>query len=171
MSLLIFSYRRQSIIALKNRLNFRLMQLNQKLMDLQQYSASIADGSVSMNDLMSTPGSMFGRMSIFLQSSHQAAYANAMQNARPVMAMNQATMAQMPPQLQQQYQQYIFKSLYEQGRQKFAEQEKRLLNNEDKRIEQEKAQLETQLKMLSAEEETVKSAEESEAKNSAPKYV
>ena len=61
MSFLIFAYRKLDIMQRKSDLNYRLMNLTRKLEDLQQYAANIADGSVSMSDMMNTPGSMFGR--------------------------------------------------------------------------------------------------------------
>ena len=59
MGVLIFSYRRQQIIAQKSRLNFKILQLHQKLMDLQTYAASVADGIVSFDDLTQAPSSIF----------------------------------------------------------------------------------------------------------------
>lgn len=171
MSLLIFVKRHQDIIARKSALNFRLLELNRKLMDLQTYAASIADGSVSMNDLMSAPASMFSRMSIFMQYSHQLAMSGAQQKFA-VMSQVPGSMPQMPnPELQQQYAQMMFKNLYDQEREKASKQEDKILNLENKKIEQEKAQIETQLKMLDAEEEQVKKGEDDGAKKSAPQYV
>ena len=46
MSLLIFAYRKLEIIRQKEELNYRLMNMNRKLHDLQQYASNIADGSV-----------------------------------------------------------------------------------------------------------------------------
>lgn len=176
MSLLIFSYRRQQIIAQKNAISLRLMQLQKQYMDYQQYASSIADGTVSLNDLMSVPSSLFNRMSIFMQYSHQQSYANAQQQmayvrnipgAIPQMS-NDATQN---AQLQQQYTQAMFKQFYDQGRQQAAEKEKKLLDTMDTKIEQEKATLETQLQMLTAEEKTVSEAESKAAEASAPKYA
>ena len=67
MSLLIFAYRKLDIIRQQNELNFRLMNLTRKLSDLQQYAANVADGSVSMSDMMNTPSSMFGRQMMYMQ--------------------------------------------------------------------------------------------------------
>ena len=39
MSLLIFAYRKQNIIARKNELNYKLMKRKQELMDLQHYAS------------------------------------------------------------------------------------------------------------------------------------
>lgn len=170
MSFLIFSYRHQDIIARKSALNFKLLQLNKKLMDLQTYAANIADGSVSMNDLMTVPPSLFNRMSVFMQYSHQSAMMGAQQKL-PFM-MQAGVMPQVQdPMMQRQYQQMLFKNLYDQEREKASKVEEKILHQQELKIEQEKASIETQLKALDAEEEKVKSAEDEGAKKSAPQYV
>ena len=79
MSLLIFAYRKLDITRQKSDLNYRLMQLTQKLSDLQQYAANIADGSVSMSDMLNTPGTMFGRQMMYMQYAHNGALFGAQQ--------------------------------------------------------------------------------------------
>lgn len=171
MSLLIFTYRHQDIIARKSDLNFKLDGLRRKLMDLQSYAASIADGQVTLNDLASVPPSQFARMSIFMQSSSQAAYAGA-QEKFAYMSQIPGAMPQMETaELQKQYSEIMIKQLYDQGIEKFGEQEAKLLNVEDKKIQQQVTQMETKLKMLDAEEEKVTKAEDEAAKKSAPQYV
>ena len=85
MSLLVFAYRKIQILRQKNDLNYRLMQLNQKLEDLQQYASNIADGSVSMSDMMNTPASMFGRTMMYMTYSHNGALQNAQQQMQQMM--------------------------------------------------------------------------------------
>lgn len=173
MSFLIFSYRRQSIIARKSDINLKLMQLRKRQMDLQSYASSIADGTVSLNDLMGAPASVFMRMNSFMIYSHQAAMMGAQQNLPGMIAMTQANgvFANLNPQMQQQYQQMIFKNLYDKEREKFSHQEEKVLNQEDKRIEQQVAHLNTQLQMLEAEEKSLEQAETKEAERSAPKFA
>lgn len=171
--LLIGSYRLLQIISQKSNINFRLMQLQQKLMDLQSYASSIADGTVSLNDLMNAPASMFSRMSVFMMYSHQAAMTGAQQNYQPMVAMaqSQGVFANMPPQQQQQMSQMIFKNLYDQQREKFNKVEQSVLNQEEKKIQQQVAQLQTQLQMLDAEQKTTQEQVDKDAKDSAPKYA
>ena len=171
MSLLIFAYRHQDIIGRKNALNMKLMELKQKLMELQTYASSIADGSVSMNDLMNAPASMFGRMSIFMMYSHQAGMAGAQEKMPMMSQMSAPQMQQMAPQMQQQYQQAMFKSLYDQEKETFSKNEQRILNEQEKRGSMEVSKIETQLKMLDKDEEEVSKAEDKAAEKSAPKYV
>ena len=94
MALLIFAYRKLDITRQKSDLNFRLMQISQKLMDLQQYASNIADGNVSMSDMMNTPGSMFGRQLMYMQYAHNSSLFGANQQ-----------MAMLAPQISMQMQQ------------------------------------------------------------------
>jgi hypothetical protein len=75
------------------------------------------------------------------------------------------------PQAQAAYQQMMFNSLYQQEREQIGKQEQHLLNEQDKRIEQQVAKIEDQLKMLDKEEEQVSQAEDKGAEKTAPKYV
>lgn len=69
MSLLVFAYRKYEIIRQKNDLNYRIMSLTRKLNELQQYAANIGDGTVSMQDIMNMPASMFNRAAAFMAYS------------------------------------------------------------------------------------------------------
>lgn len=172
MGLLLFSYRRQSIIARKADINMKLLQLRQKQMDLQSYASSIADGSVSLNDLMGAPASVFMRMTGFMQASHQQALMGAQMGLPGMLAMaaGSGVFNNMQPQMQQQYQYMLFKNLYDKEREKFSRQEEKILHTEDKRIEQQIAQLNTQVQMLEAEEKGIEKAEGEEAQRSTPKF-
>ena len=127
MGLLIFAYRKQDIIRRKSDLEFKLLQLSERLRNLQSYSSSIADGSVSMNDLMTVPPSLFGRMSSFMMYSDQASRAGAQQKFQ-LMSMMPGAMPQIQDaKMQQQYQQLMFKNLYDQERERFAKIEEKML--------------------------------------------
>lgn len=151
----------------------KLLELQQKQMDYQRYASNVADGTVSLNDLLDCPASMFNRMSVFMVYSNQAAMAGAQQKFGQTMALaqGQGIFANMQAQQQQQYQQAMFKSLYDQERENFSKVEQKILNNEDTKIQQQIAQIQTQLTMLDAEEKSVSEAESKAAENSAPKYV
>jgi hypothetical protein len=174
MGLLIFAYRKQDIIRRKSDLEFKLTQMSEKLRNLQSYSSSISDGSVSLNDLMNAPASVFGRMSSFMMYSHQASCAGAQQKFPMMQMQQQVAMQQMPqmqnPQVQEQFSQMLFKNLYDQERQKFSKIEEKLLNEQDKKLSSEKEKLDTQLKMLDEELKSVSAAEDNSIKSSAPKF-
>lgn len=173
MSLLIFAYRKLDITRQKSDLNFRLMQITRKLSDLQQYASNIADGSVSMSDMLNTPSSMFGRQLMYMQYAHNGALFGAQQKMAlmgPQIAM-QMQAAGNNPQYQQMYQQWIFKSLYDQERERMGKQEQKLLNEQEKQIQAEKMKIETQLKMLDQELESVKQGEDAAVKQWKPEYT
>jgi DNA anti-recombination protein RmuC len=149
------------------------MQMREKLFDLQKYSASIADGAVSIDDLMNAPSSMFQRMSIFATYSHNASMAGAQEKISMMAAsgMLNTMMTQIQPQQQGLYQNMILRNLYDQEREKFKTQETKLLNMQETKMQQETAKLEEQLKMLEAEESKLTSAIDKAAEKSAPGYV
>ena len=156
----------------KNDLNYRLMNLTRKLSDLQQYAANIADGSVSMSDMMNTPSSMFGRQMMYMQYAHNGALFGAQQKLammQPQIAMQMQQMQD--PNYQAMYQQWIFKSLYDQERERMGKQETKLLNEQEKQIQAEKAKLETQLKLLDQELEACKQGEDAAIKQWKPEYT
>ena len=131
--MLVFAYRKLQLNHQRNDLQYRLLELTKKLSDMQQYSANIADGSVSMSDMMNTPGSMFGRQMMYMQYAHNNALMSAQQNMAMMQPMIATQMQQMPnPQYQAMYQQWIFKSLYTQAREQVGKQEAKLLNEQEK---------------------------------------
>ncbi len=171
MSLLIFAYRKLDINRRKSDLNYRLMELTRKLSDLQQYAANIADGSVSMSDMMNTPSSMFGRQLMYMQYAHNGSLFGAQQKfamMQPVIAMQ---MQQIQPGMQQMYQNWIFKNLYDQERERMGKQEAKLLNEQEKQIQAEKMKLETQLKLLDQELQACKEGEDKSIEQWKPNYV
>ena len=172
MSFLIFAYRKLDIMQRKSDLNYRLMNLTRKLEDLQQYAANIADGSVSMSDMMNTPGSMFGRQLMYMQYAHNASLFGAQQQMQMMQPMIAMQMQQMQdPNMQAMYQNWIFKSLYDQQREQIGKQETKLLNEQEKQIQAEKAKLETQLKLLDQELESCKQAEDKGAEQLKPNFT
>ena len=171
MSLLIFGCRKIDIIRQKNDLNYRLMQITKKLSDLQQYSANIGDGSVSMFDMMNTPASMFNRQMMFSMYSHNMALAGAQQNFMMMQPMMNMQMQQMNPDAQAMYQQWVFNSLYQQQKERINKVEQKLLNQQETQIQQEKAKIESQLKMLDQELQSVSEAENKAIENWKPNYV
>ena len=172
MGLLIFAYRKLDIIRQRNDIQYRLMNLTRKLSDLQQYASNIADGSVSMSDMMNTPSSMFGRQMMYMQYAHNGAIFGAQQKFGMMQPMIAAQMQQMQdPNMQAMYQQWIFKNLYDQERERMGKQEAKLLNEQEKQIQQEKAKPETQLKMLEQEYEACKQGEDAGIKAMKPEYT
>ncbi len=171
MSLLIFAYRKLDINRRKSDLNYRLMELTRKLSDLQQYAANIGDGSVSMSDMMNTPSSMFGRQLMFMQYAHNGSLFGAQQKFAMIQPIIAAQMQQIQPEMQQMYQNWIFKNLYDQERERMGKQEAKLLNEQEKQIQAEKMKIETQLKLLDQELQACKEGEDKSIEAWKPNYV
>lgn len=173
MALLIFAYRKMDIIRRQNDLEYRLLNITRKLQDLQQYASNISDGSISMNDMMNCPSSMFNRQMMFMSYSHNQSIMGAQQKFGMMQPMMQMQMQQMQnnPQMQSMYQQWMYQNLYQQERERMAKVEAKNLNQQETSIAQEKAKIETQIKMLSQELESCKEAEKQGAQAWKPEYT
>ena len=143
------------------------MQKTQELQDLQSYTAAIADGEVSMNDLTTAPATMFGRMSQYMVGSHNYAMNAASQN----MAMLQGGQQGQDAAAQSQYQQLVFKNLYDQQKAQFLKAEQARLHVKEKAMENDKLKLEQQLKMAEAELSQMDQAINNGIKEAAPQYA
>lgn len=170
MSFLVLFSRKLDLKNQINNKNYQLLQKQQELQDLQSYTASIADGEISLNDLTTAPATMFGRMSQYMVGSHNYAQAAAQQNYAYLSGTNQ-TGAQQDVQAQQQYQYLVMKNLYDQQKAQFQKAEEARLHVKEKQMDNQCLQIEQQLKMLEAEYEQVNQAVDNAAKDTAPKYV
>lgn len=173
MGILIFTARVHDLIFQKSNIERRLTRLTRKLRDMQQYAATIGNGSVSIGDLLNSPGSMMGRTMNYLAFAHNSSMQYMQQNLPLMQQMYQQQMAQMQqnPQQQQQMQNYMMRMLYMQGRDRAAQIEEKNLNEEEQRIAQEKERLETLLAEVNQELKSAKEARDQGIKDMAPKYV
>lgn len=172
MGILIFTARVHDLIYQKSNIEYRLTKLTKKLRDMQQYAATVGNGSVSIGDLLNSPGSMMGRTMNYLAFAHNSSMQYMQQNLPLMQQMYQQQMAQQQnPQQQQMMQNYMMKMLYMQGRDKAAQIEAKNLNMEEQRIAQEKEKLETQLAEVNQELKSAKEARDQGIKDMAPKYV
>ena len=172
MGILIFTARVHDLIYQKSNIEYRLTKLTKKLRDMQQYVATVGNGSVSIGDLLNSPGSMMGRTMNYLAFAHNSSMQYMQQNLPLMQQMYQQQMAQQQnPQQQQMMQNYMMKMLYMQGRDRAAQIEAKNLNMEEQRIAQEKEKLETQLAEVNQELKSAKEARDQGIKDMAPKYV
>ena len=74
-------------------------------------------------------------------------------------------------QLQQAYQQMMYRSFYKQAQQQFAKYESQLLNEKEKAISKEKLSLETELAMIEEEIKSTKDAVKNDVQNFVPQYT
>ena len=170
MTFLVLFARKMSLKNQVSDLNYKLMQKQQELQELQSYTAAIADGEVSMNDLTTAPASMFNNMSQFMVGSHNYAMGAAQQN----MAMLQGAQAagqSTDATAQQQYQYLVFKNLYDTQKQQYLKAEQQKLHVKEKAMENEKLSLEQQLKMAEAELSQMDQAINNGIKEAAPQYA
>lgn len=171
MGILIFTARVHDLIYQKSNIEYRLTKLTKKLRDMQQYAATVGNGSVSIGDLLNSPGSMMGRTMNYLAFAHNSSMQYMQQNLPLMQQMYQQQMAQQQNPQQQMMQNYMMKMLYMQGRDRAAQIEAKNLNMEEQRIAQEKEKLETQLAEVNQELKSAKEARDQGIKDMAPKYV
>ena len=169
MGLFLWTKRVSQIIREKSDINYKLNDLYQQKMDLQNHAATIASGNITMNDLSQVSGSLFERMVSFINSTNSTCYQAAstqmsMVNPAAMMNITDATM-------QQQFQQSIFSNFYQQQMNQCIQAETKALNVKETKIEQEIKKLETNLSMLDQEEQTAQGALDQAAQKTAPKYV
>ncbi len=171
MGLLVFIARKHDLLHQKYAIDAKRLAISKRLRDMHQYAANIANGAISLDDMMNVPGSMFGRQMYYMQSSDMFSkqYAqNTMMQMGPMLTMQKAQMA---PQQQMMYDNWVFQSLYKQGREQALKREEKLLNVQEQEIAQEKEKLEMQAKMIEQELEACKQAEKDEIKRLAPNYT
>ena len=91
----IFTMRKLQLTQRINNLQYRLMELSQKLQDLSVYAGNVADGVISPGEFMSSPASIFGVNMNFFNNSvpkalFEASRSTQMYNAN-IMNMNAAS--------------------------------------------------------------------------------
>ena len=174
-------------MQLKQRLSAyqnRLIQISQKIMDMQELAAAVADGKITYQEATSGPSSMFGTQLNFLGQSSNIAYQSAQikTNAylQQMQAINQATGGQyqyaLDPNSMTSYMQngqiqpfLVFNDIYQEELKAYADQYAQMLNREEQDLEQEKLTLETQIKAIEAEYQAVSEQEDQNIQNDAIK--
>ena len=176
--LLALEARKYQLLRQISEKEYRLMSLTKKLSELQQYSSNIGDGNVSMFDMLNVPASMLPRSMAFMMYSHNGALRGAQNNMQmmgPQINMQIQQMMQMSqnkdPNAAAMYQKWIFDNLYKQELQKYQKHEEHLLHQQEQEIEQEKARVETELKMARAELESTTQATKEAVNFWKPEYA
>lgn len=155
MGILLSIARKFSLISEISSVEAKVMKLRRKMSELRSYVSLIADGKVSISDLMNCPGNYFQSMSIFMVGSHQMAQASAQQKMA-YMSQVPGAMPQIPdPQMQQQYLKAMQMNFYDQARKESANQVAEKARIEGDGIEQELASATQQLAMLQEEKKQV----------------
>lgn len=142
------------LIDRKSNLQLKIIELDRKLSDLQQYSSCIGDETFSMQDMMNVPSSVFQRAMAFMNYSQNGAFQGAQMNMQMMGPQIQAQMAQMQAQAQsnpnaiEQYKNWIFQNLFKQELSKYQKHETKLLNQQEKEIQKEKANISAQIQII-----------------------
>ena len=173
MGILMFTARIHYLIHTKLDIEHKLTKLTRKLQDLQSYAAIVGNGGVSIGDLLNSPGSQMARAMGYLAFAHNSSLQYMQQNA-PYMTqfyMQQMGQQGMNAQQQQQMQEYIMRSLYQQGRDRAMAVETRNLKVEEQKIAQEKEKLEALGKSVEAELQSARQARDAGIKDMTPRYT
>jgi len=173
MGILLFTARIYSLMAQKGRIQYTLAKISKRLRDLQQYSTMVSNGGVSIGQLLASPGSTMGRTMAYLSFAHNSSMQYMQQNAPIMMQMygQQLMGQQQNPQQAQMMQNYIMRSLYQQGRERAAQIEEKNLHAEESRLGQEKEKQETLLAEITQELKAAKEARDKDIEMFAPKYT
>lgn len=169
MAFLVLFARKMSLKNQVSDLNYKLMQKEQELQDLQSYTAAIADGEVSLNDLSTTPATMFGNLTNYMTTSHNYAMTTAQQQFGAL--SGQMGQVSTDATAQQQYQNLLFKNLYDTQKQQVLKAEQAKLHTKEKAMENEKLKIEQQLKLAEAELQTLDQAIDNGIKDAVPQYA
>lgn len=178
----IFTMRKLQLTQRINQIQFKLMQLSQRLQDLSVYAGNVADGIISPSEFMNSPASIFGANMNFFNNSvpkslFEASRASQAYNMN-IMNMNAASngqygMAVDPSNPNSVYanQFFVFNAFFKQALDAAGKAEAAKIKRLETDIENQKLMLETQLKAAQAELDTAQKAEEEGIKNSTPKYA
>ena len=172
MGVLMFNARIHDLIRQKHEFEYKLAKLTKKTREMAQYSSLVANGGVTIGDLLKVPGTMMGRSMNYLAYAHNSSLQYMQQNAPMMQQMYMQQMGgQQNPQQQMYMNNYIMRSLYTQGRDMAAQVETRNLKEEEARMAAEKEQIETALQAINAELQSTREARNQDAKDFKPNYT
>ena len=178
----IFTMRKLQLTQRINNLQYRLMQISQKLQDLSVYAGNVADGLITPSEFMNSPASIFGVNMNYFNSSvpkalYQASMSTNMYNNN-ILRMNQMSGGQYSlavdpsrPDSIFNNQFFIFNSFFKQALDAAGKAEAAKVKRLESDLQAEKLTIDTQLKAAEKELESVEKAEEKGIDRSTPKYA
>lgn len=178
----IFTMRKLQLTQRINNLQYRLMELSQRLQDLSVYAGNVADGIISPGEFMSSPASIFGANLNFFNNSvpkalFQASRSSQMYNAN-LLNMNAASggqygMAVDPTNPQSIYanQFFVFNAFFKQALDAAGKAEAAKVKKLETEITNQKLMIETQLKAADIELQKIEEQESKNIERTAPKYA
>lgn len=156
------------LIQRKCEIQNKLREAKVYLNELKRYAECIADGKVSIFDMLNTPTSMFPRIMMYNQYSaryckdsadfqlnelvHSPYYNNVM-TLQPNFAQNQGV-----------YQEMMRQSFYQEAQKQFAKYEAQLLHEKETEASERSDSLKTELEAINAELEGLKKERSEEIK-------
>jgi hypothetical protein len=177
MGVLLLGYRKLLLLNRREDIQYKMMRLNQQLIDAQDYAASLSDGKITFDEMINAPVSFFGRMNAYAINSHQQGMAHSdMMLGKYYQAgmFSQENMKAMGMQNDQQaaaYVDLVKYQMYNQAKEAAAKQEEAQMAALDKKIQMELEKVKNQLTMVEKELERLDGAFDKAAETSAPKYV
>lgn len=171
MGLLMFSAHVHNLIQRKYELEKKLTDINKQYEDLHKYAERVGKGNITLGDMLSVPPSMVGRMSNFVAFATN----NAMQYATAYAPQYEQWMMQQnggmqDPQQAQMMHNYIMTQLYYQAREQATELEKRNLHEIDRELQEQKEELQTDLKIVEEELKTYRTQRDQAIKDIVPNF-
>lgn len=178
----IFTMRKLQLTQRINSLQYRLMQISQKLQDLSVYAGNVADGVISPSEFMNSPASIFGVNMNFLNNSvpkalYQASMSTQMYTNN-IINLNNASGGQYAyaldpsnPNSIYNNQFFVFNSFFKQALDAAGKAEAAKVKRLETDLQNEKLMIDTQLKAAEKELESVEKAEEKGIERSTPKYA
>ena len=151
--------RLRQLVRERNDKQYRLMQMNREISDLQKYAQNIADGKITMNEMFNTPVSVFNRQLMFMNMSAQYSQMSAfnMMNMMQTNPFYQQMMAQSQNAMYQQaYQSMMYNNFYTQGQKQFAQYEADLLKEKQTLLQEERDSIKLDIAAIEAEMKDVK---------------
>lgn len=176
MGLLVFSLRKQQLLRRKSDIEYRQVELAQKMNDLKSYTDALGAGQISLNSFMGVSGSLFGRLQGLMNFSNQMAMsqANSQFNAMMQMPGAQQQFQQMTggnAQAIQWYSNMFKQQLYQNAMQSATNCEKQMLNSQENQVQSQLSSMDEELKMVNQELESIDKAYDEDVKYSVPKYA
>ena len=144
------SWRISQLIQQRNEYQHRLATLTMELNDLKRYGESIADGAISIGELLRSPASMYKRSMAYLTFAD--AYSQQVANAQMQQLTNSPYYIQMmrgqTAEAQRQYAMMLEQQFKKSAAQQFSKFEVGMIHEKEAQIEQEKQSLTEDLEAI-----------------------
>ena len=143
------SWRISQLIQRRNDAKHRLQQITMEINDLKSYGSSIADGGISIGELLRSPTSMYRRSMAYLTAanaySENAASIQMGELVNTPMYADMMARAGVDEEAQRRYADSMFMSFKRQAAQQFSKYEVSMIQEREKAMELEKQSLQEEV--------------------------